>query len=232
MEPCRYMPVLLTATSISASRFLQVCKRFRNGWNSGCLLICWCILICRSKTHRVAQKSQRARHWQTRYWRAKNRSCVNQVAPTISTCQCQCHSPSCHQTLIVTSKMTEMNIKTKRYQRKISGYFLFHLARIPFFWLNRNIRQIMTLKHLNVCQILLNSLRFFFKYSATVLSWPSDTPSPPPLTVWRQSEETVRSFNCIDKVRTEDPNPFVDMVRNKLAAPFNFEIYFTGFLLL
>ena len=54
----------------------------------------------------------------------------------------------------------------------------------------------------------------FFKYSATVLSWPSGTS----LTMWRQSEETVRSLHCIDKVRTEDPNPLVDMVRKKLKA--------------
>ena len=39
--------------------------------------------------------------------------------------------------------------------------------------------------------------------------------------MWRQSE---KSFSCIDKVRTEDPNPFVDMVKNELAAAvLNFE---------
>lgn len=59
------------------------------------------------------------------------------------------------------------------------------------------------------------------KYSATVLSWPSDTVSPP-LTMWRQCVETVKSFNCIDKVQTEYPNPFVDMVRNDLAALVKF----------
>jgi hypothetical protein len=87
----------------------------------------------------------------------------------------------------------------------------------------------MTLEHFNVCRMLLNCL-IFFKYSAIVLSWPSDTCDTPssPLNTWRQSEITVRSVNCIDKVRTEDPNPFADMVslKNKLAAFINFASFF------
>lgn len=47
--------------------------------------------------------------------------------------------------------------------------------------------------------------------------------------MWRQSEETVRSFNCIDEFRTEDPSRFIDMVRNGLAALVKFSAYFIAF---